>query len=177
MGGGCSSVRTYQNQASGFGISKPKPRRNKSNTSVKVNKMIPAKTPIMPVTLMTRPMMISLSAIADLPPSPCPDGPSPNRGGGVIAASCDHLVSAREQARRQVEAKPRPLNAYAYGDRDLSRIADLSGSHLQCRAKPSPSIPRGRGGGRCPKPQAAAVQRGPAGDGGDHNYVINYLCS
>ena len=65
----------YQNQASEFGISKPKPRRNSSNTITNVNKMIPAKTPIMPVALMTRPMMISRSAIADLPPSPCLDGP------------------------------------------------------------------------------------------------------
>src|SRR5262245_30461734 len=76
--------------------------------------MIPAKTPIMSVTLMTRPIMISLSAIGDLPPSPYPDGPSSNRGGCVIAASFAHLVSAREQGRQQVEAKPRPLNAYAY---------------------------------------------------------------
>ena len=45
---------------------KPKPRRNRSNTIAKANKTIPAETPIIPVTLITRPIMISLSAIADL---------------------------------------------------------------------------------------------------------------
>src|SRR5262245_49987231 len=168
MGGGSSSIETYQNQASGFGISKPKPRRNKSNTIAKVNKMIPARTPIMPVALMTRPMMISLSAIADLPPSPCLDGPSPNSGG----TSPLHSVtsSAREHAARRGQA--RPANANACGDRDLSRVADRPGSHLQCRAKPSPSI---SGDGRCPKPRAAAVQRESGQDGGNYNYVIDYF--
>src|SRR5262245_4792455 len=47
-------------------------------------------------------------------------GPSSNRGGCVIAASFGHLVTAREQGRRQVEAKPRPLNAYAYGIETLA---------------------------------------------------------
>jgi hypothetical protein len=35
-----------------------------------VNKTVPAKTPIIPVILITRPMMISLFAITDLPLSP-----------------------------------------------------------------------------------------------------------
>src|SRR5262245_24701783 len=47
-------------------------------------------------------------------------GPSSNRGGCVIAASFAHLVSAREQGRQEVEAKSRPLNAYAYGIETLS---------------------------------------------------------
>ena len=33
----------------------------------KLNKTVPAKTPIIPVTLITRPMMISFFAITDLP--------------------------------------------------------------------------------------------------------------
>src|SRR5262245_29578953 len=47
-------------------------------------------------------------------------GPSSNRGGCVIAAPFAHLVSTREQGRQQVEAKPRPLNAYAYGIETLA---------------------------------------------------------
>ena len=42
---------------------KPKPRRNTSNTIPKVNKTVPAATPIIPVTLITRPMIIFLSAM------------------------------------------------------------------------------------------------------------------
>jgi hypothetical protein len=55
----------YQNQCKG--ISNPRPRRIRSNTIPKANKTIPAETPIMPVTLMTRPIMMSLSTTADLP--------------------------------------------------------------------------------------------------------------
>src|SRR5262249_44103516 len=62
----------------------------------------------MPVALMTRPMMISLSAIAELPPSPCLDGPSPSSG-GTSPTSFGYLVSAREHGRRHVEAKPARL--------------------------------------------------------------------
>jgi hypothetical protein len=44
----------------------PKPCRNTSNTIPKVNNKTPDKTPIIPVTLITWPMMISLSVITDL---------------------------------------------------------------------------------------------------------------
>src|SRR5262245_50558960 len=47
-------------------MSKPKPRRNWSSTVPKAIKTIPAETPIIPVKLIARPIMISLSAIADL---------------------------------------------------------------------------------------------------------------
>src|SRR6266478_9039988 len=63
---GAARPGSYQNQWKGMAISKPKPRRNRSNTIAKANKTIPAETPIIPVTLITRPIMISLSAIADL---------------------------------------------------------------------------------------------------------------
>src|SRR5262249_53948598 len=56
----------YQNQRKRFAMLKPKPRRNRRNTMPKANKTIPAETPSIPVTLITRPIMISLSAIADL---------------------------------------------------------------------------------------------------------------
>jgi hypothetical protein len=61
---GAARPGSYQNQWKGMAISKPKPRRNKSNTIPKVNKTIPAEIPIIPVTLITWPMAIFLSAIS-----------------------------------------------------------------------------------------------------------------
>jgi len=57
---------SYQDQRKRFAKLKPKPRRNRRTTIAKANKTIPAETPTIPVTLITRPTMISLSAIADL---------------------------------------------------------------------------------------------------------------
>src|SRR5258707_11995671 len=85
---GAARPGSYQNQWKGMAISKPKPRRNRSNTIPNANKTIPAETPIIPVTLITRPIMIPLSAIADL-----------------LAPLFDHLVGASEQRRRHGEAK------------------------------------------------------------------------
>ena len=45
-------------------MSNPKPRRNTSNTIANVNNKTPDDTPIIPVALITRPMIICLSAIA-----------------------------------------------------------------------------------------------------------------
>src|SRR6266436_10352620 len=77
---GAARPGSYQNQWKGVAISKPKPRRNRSNTIANADKTIPAATPIIPVTLITRPIRIPLSAIADL-----------------LAPLIDHLVGAREQ--------------------------------------------------------------------------------
>src|SRR5260370_38138160 len=55
-----------KNQKKGSPQLNQNPRQKKSNTIAKANKTIPAETPIIPVTLITRPIMISLSAIADL---------------------------------------------------------------------------------------------------------------
>src|SRR5260221_14627981 len=63
---GAARPGSYQNQWKGMAISKPKPRRNRSNTIPNANKTIPAETPIIPATLIARPIMIPLSAITDL---------------------------------------------------------------------------------------------------------------
>jgi hypothetical protein len=74
-----------------------------------VNKTVPAKTPIIPVILITRPMMISLFAITDLPLSPWKSlfaqshvfsAPARRR-----AVSLDHLVGAGDRRRRDGDTK------------------------------------------------------------------------
>src|SRR5260370_31792315 len=85
---GAARPGSYQNQWKGVAISKPKPRRNRSNTIPNANKTIPAETPIIPVTLITRPIMIPLSAIADL-----------------LAPLFDHLIGAHEQRWRHLDAE------------------------------------------------------------------------
>src|SRR5215471_967536 len=92
-----------------FAISRPKPRRNRINTIAKVNKTVPAKTPIIPVILITRPIMISLFAITDLSLSPRkspfatkPRFSAPARRGAV---SLDRLVGAGDQCRRHFKAE------------------------------------------------------------------------
>jgi hypothetical protein len=70
----------------------PKPCRNTSNTIPKVNNKTPDKTPIIPVTLIIWPMMISLSVITDLHYRLC----------GV---SLDHLVCPREHSDGHFEAE------------------------------------------------------------------------
>src|SRR5215467_15043451 len=84
-----------------FGISRPKPRRNRINTIAKVNKTVPAKTPIIPVILITRPIMISLFAITDLSLSPrkSPFATKPGFGAAARrrAVSLDHLVGEGER--------------------------------------------------------------------------------
>src|SRR5215472_1441206 len=82
---GAARSASYQNQEKRFPILKPKPRRNKSNTSPKANKTIPAETPIIPATLITRPIMISLSPIADL----------------LAPSYSDHLVGRRGHESRR----------------------------------------------------------------------------
>jgi nitrate reductase NapE component len=51
---GAARPGSYQNQWKGVAISKPKPRRNRSNTIATADKTIPVATPIIPVTLITR---------------------------------------------------------------------------------------------------------------------------
>src|SRR5215472_12750180 len=80
---GAARPGSYRNQWKGAAISRPKPRRNRSNTSPDANKTIPAETPTIPVTLIIRPILIPLSAIADL-----------------LTPLFDHLVGAGKRLAR-----------------------------------------------------------------------------
>src|SRR5262249_7864017 len=81
---------SYQNRWKGAAISRPKPRRNRSNTSPDANKTIPAETPTIPVTLIIRPILIPLSAIADL-----------------LTPLFDHLVGMGQECLWNREPAPR----------------------------------------------------------------------
>src|SRR5215472_13157178 len=96
-----------------FGISKPKPRRNRINTIAKVNKTVPAKTPTIPVTLITRPMMISFFAITDLPLSPRKS----------LFAQSHVLVRQHADARRLIRLPRRRWRAAFAARRDPAPLA------------------------------------------------------
>src|SRR5262249_8596369 len=87
---GAARPGSYQNQWKGAAISRPKPRRNRSNTSPDANKTIPAETPTIPVTLIIRPILIPLSAIADL-----------------LTPLFDHLVGTGQECLWTRETAPR----------------------------------------------------------------------
>jgi hypothetical protein len=108
-----SPSRQLPKPVEGVAISKPKPRRNRSNTIPNADKTIPAATQIIPVTLITRPIRIPLSAIADL-----------------LATLLDHLVGAGEQHRRNVETGRLGLVA-----REMIRTAHIKAAYVRLVAE------------------------------------------
>src|SRR6266446_4068763 len=80
----------------------------RSNTIANADKTIPAATPIIPVTLITRPIRIPLSAIADL-----------------LAPLFDHLVGSSERCRRGCRGRGcRKSDAF---EQHLNEIGPIAG--------------------------------------------------